>query len=262
MQPLHVHFLPTLIPESNLTGGVAVIIDILRASSTIVTALHHGADCVIPCGTPEAARKIRAASNGRDVLLGGERGGVLIDGFDCGNSPAEYSEDRVSGRTIAFTTTNGTNALLQSSEASTILIGSFLNQQAVVDRLLADHSPIHLVCAGTNGEVAGEDVLFAGAIISALFYACESSDSQQTRWILNDSGQIALGFWLESVGNTTFRLKIRRSIESILRDSKGGRNLQDLGFDHDILLCSLKDSCHLVPILNRETNSLVKSTDM
>ena len=144
MQPLNVHFLPAMMNTANLAGGTVVIIDILRASSTIITALHNGAKRVIPCGTPEEARQIREQSHADDVLLGGERGGVLIEGFDCGNSPAEYAPGRVAGKTIAFTTTNGTQALLKSAAAETILIGAFVNRRAVAERLHDDQRPVHL----------------------------------------------------------------------------------------------------------------------
>ncbi|NJN83930.1 MAG: 2-phosphosulfolactate phosphatase, partial [Caldilineaceae bacterium] len=163
-QLLNVHLLPSLMEASSLQGSTAVIIDILRASSTMITALDHGALQVIPCGTPDAARRVRDELGADAVLLGGERGGVRIEGFDCGNSPLEYPASRVAGKTIAFTTTNGTHALLQAAAANQILIGAFMNRTAVVDRLHAEHLPIHLICAGTDGEITGEDVLFAGAI--------------------------------------------------------------------------------------------------
>ena len=151
LQPLNVHFLPALMNTANLAGGTVVIIDILRASSTIITALHNGAKRVIPCGTSDEARKIREPSQADAVLLGGERGGVLIEGFDCGNSPTEYAPHRVAGKTIAFTTTNGTQALLKSAAAETILIGAFINRQAVVDRRRCPRRSLR----GTRGDRSG-----------------------------------------------------------------------------------------------------------
>lgn len=219
-----------------------MIIDILRASSTITTALRNGASCVIPCGSPDEAKKIRDAAPINSVLLGGERGGVLIEGFDCGNSPTEYPASRVSGKTIAFTTTNGTKALLKSAAAETILIGAFLNRQALVDRLHADQRAVHLVCAGTDGEITGEDVLFAGAVIETLLVL------QNDRWELNDSARIARAFWLQSVSAENHEA-LSAGIESAMRQTHGGRNLIGLGYDNDIRLCSAVDSIGVVPVL-------------
>jgi 2-phosphosulfolactate phosphatase len=242
LQSLSVHFLPALMHAESLSGGTAVIIDILRASSTITTALHHGASCVIPCGSQDEAREIRDESAAGSVLLGGERGGVLIEGFDCGNSPTEYPASRVAGKTIAFTTTNGTKALLKSAAAETILIGAFVNRQALAERLRADQRAVYLVCAGTDGEITGEDVLFAGAVVESLLA------SQQDRWGLNDSARIAQTFWQQSVSGET-REALSVGIESAMRQTHGGRNLIDLGYDNDIKLCSAVDSIALVPVL-------------
>ena len=259
MQPLNVHFLPALMNPANLEGGTVVIIDILRASSTIITALHNGAIRVIPCGTPNEARKIREQSPAEAVLLGGERGGVLIEGFDCGNSPTEYAPGRVAGKTIAFTTTNGTQALLKSAAAETILIGAFINRQAVVDRLHADHRPVHLVCAGTDGEITGEDVLFAGAVVEALQHMDAENHSIAQRWLRNDCARIAQSFWRQSVGDTSIAGdagNLSARIESAMRVTNGGRNLCDLGYDNDIRLCSMVDCFGHVPMLNRASGDL------
>lgn len=259
LQPLNVHFLPALMNTSNLAGGTVVIIDILRASSTMITALQNGAKRVIPCGTPDEARLIFEKSNAESVLLGGERGGILIEGFDCGNSPTEYPPGRVAGKTIAFTTTNGTQALLKSASAETILIGAFVNRQAVVDRLRNDRRPVHLVCAGTDGEITGEDVLFAGAVVEALIQTEADTHSTANRWTLNDCARIAQGFWRQSVGddsNSVGAGKPSAKIESAMRLTHGGRNLCDLGYDNDIRLCSVVDSIQRVPMLNRATGDL------
>lgn len=242
MTSLSVHFLPALMPAESLAGGTAVIIDILRASSTITTALLNGANCVIPCGSPDEARRIRQVSPINSVLLGGERGGVLIEGFDCGNSPTEYPSSRVSGKTIAFTTTNGTKALLKSAAAETILIGAFVNRQAVIDRLQADQQAVDLVCAGTDGEITGEDVLFAGAAVDSLLAM------QNERWELNDSATIARAFWQHSVRDENHE-SLSSQIESAMRQTHGGRNLIGLGYDNDIRLCSAIDSIGVVPVL-------------
>ena len=259
MQSLYVHFLPALIEESSLIGSIAVIIDVLRASSTIVTALHNGAKSVIPCGTPEAAKKIRTESSSCDVLLGGERGGVVIEGFDCGNSPTEYAAARVAGKTIAFTTTNGTRALLKAAAAETILIGAFVNRKSLIDRLNNDRRPIHLVCAGTDGAITGEDVLFAGAVVDALTQSDPAGAGEPSRWNPNDCARISQAFWQHSVGAdaaSDHKEGLSARIEAAMRETRGGLNLRELKYDDDILLCSEVDVVRRVPELNRRSGAL------
>lgn len=238
---LNVYLLPELCAPESLAGGTAVVIDILRASTTICHALAAGAAKVIPCLTVEEAR--RCKSQDEATLLGGERRGVKIEGFDLDNSPLAYTRDVVAGKTIAFTTTNGTKALHRCTQAEEILIGSFANLTAVV-RQLANHSnPVHLVCAGTNGVITGEDVLFAGAVVSQL-------QAQTTEFRLdNDSARIAFDFWISN-SNTEQRFR------QAMIDSQGGRNLQQLGLTHDIEQASERDLFDFVPVWNQSSNTI------
>jgi 2-phosphosulfolactate phosphatase len=270
-QLLHVHLLPTLIETESMKDGTAVIIDILRASSTIITALDNGALRVVPCGTPEEAVQLKHGSAPGSVLLGGERGGVRIAGFDLGNSPAEYPPDVMTGRTVAFTTTNGTRALLKASSAKQILVAAFLNRNAVVDRLNRDYLPTHLICAGTDGVVTGEDVLFAGAIVDGLQQRSSQDDFKDQRWILNDSATIALGFWRQATSMNQPNMadgteaeqapcKIQHlsdSIHRVLLETRGGQNLKSLGYDSDIRLCSQLDTIAVIPRYDRLEHGLV-----
>jgi|GEM_PF-4138673 len=146
-QTVRIYPLPANIEPGDLAGGVAVVIDVLRASTTIIVALANGAARVIPCGLVDTARSLAAEDETGNTLTGGERGGVKIEGFDLDNSPASYTRERVAGRSIAFTTTNGTAALLRTQEAARVLIGALVNRQAIVDALRAEGRPIHLVCA-------------------------------------------------------------------------------------------------------------------
>lgn len=263
---LHVHLLPSLIEADALNGGTAVIIDILRASSTMITALQNGARQVIPCGTTDEAFRMREQSPDESVILGGERGGVKIPGFDYGNSPAEYSAAAVAGRTVVFTTTNGTKAILKASPAATILIGAFLNRAAIAGRLLQEQRDTHLICAGTDGIVTGEDVLFAGAVVDALIEnkAPESPDRISPGWVLNDSAVIAWSLWRKKVadvaqgGNSSVdqNSSIGERLASAMRDTQGGRNLVSLGYESDIKLCSQLDQFRIIPRLDRRQNSL------
>ena len=161
-----VHLLPSLIPSGALRGGVAVVIDVLRASTTIVHALAHGCEAVIPCAEVDEARRVAAGLPPGRAILRGERQGVPIPGFDLGNSPGEYTEEACRGKTLVMTTTNGTRALLASLEAETVLVGAFVNFAATVQRLIHEARPVHIVCAGTEGRISYEDSLLAGAFAS------------------------------------------------------------------------------------------------
>ncbi|MFN9721298.1 MAG: 2-phosphosulfolactate phosphatase [Planctomycetota bacterium] len=239
---LQIHFLPSLLDSKQLAGATAVIIDVLRASSTIITALANGATAVAPCSNPEEARAIREQRPAGTTLLGGERGGVRIDGFDYGNSPAEYSRERVADKLLSFTTTNGTRALLSSRNAQTILIGAFLNRAAIISRLKSESSAIHLVCAGTDGVITGEDVLFAGAVVDDL-----AGDSNAD-WILNDSAEIGRQFWRSTVSRLpNAQGTADQRIEAVLRTTRGGRNLCDLHYNSDIALCSRNNVFNVIP---------------
>ncbi len=173
---LFVSLLPSLLDASRLAGGSAVVIDVLRASTTVCAALHAGAARVVPFASVDDARRfadrLAQTSGGREPsespLLGGERHGVKIDGFDLGNSPLEYTKQKVSGRTVVFTTTNGTRALLAAGAADRIYMGAFANLNPLCDQLAKDPGNIHLICAGTDGQVTLEDAYAAGEIALTL----------------------------------------------------------------------------------------------
>jgi 2-phosphosulfolactate phosphatase len=165
----------------DLGGTACVVFDVLRATSTFVAALANGASAIIPVSEIPEAMDLRKKRP--DVLLGGERNGVKIrtaEGeFDFGNSPREYTPEKVRGRTIVSTTTNGTRALRACAHAKTVLAGSFLNLSATANFLRDQNfKNILLVCAGTRENTALEDVLAAGAL-GEILDAAELSDSAQ-----------------------------------------------------------------------------------
>lgn len=263
-QALHVHFLPTSLDPETLCGGTAVIVDILRASSTMITALRNRATRVIPCATPEEATLIRQRAAPGTVVSGGERGGVKIAGFDFGNSPAEYSSAAIGGRTLAFTTTNGTKALLTALAAREILIGAFLNRQAVIEYLIREDSGTHLICAGTDGIITGEDVLFAGSVVDGLLTSADESPCD--KWTLNDGAHIARGYWRQCTSDATADSSARiekallsARIDEAMRHSRGGLNLLSLGYQSDITLCSQLDTTDVIPRYHREDGSLLSA---
>lgn len=235
---IDVYLLPALVEPPALAGKTVVVIDVLRATTTIVHALAAGATQVIPCLEIDEAKKA-AAELASPIVLGGERGGLPIAGFDLGNSPAEYTHERVAGKTVVFTTTNGTRAMKRCHAAARVLVGAFVNFSAVC-RELINLEQIALVCAGTDGHVTREDTLFAGAIVDDL--------TRSKKWQLNDQAHLCADAWHAAV-----RLLTDRPLGMMLRDSRGGRNLIETGQENDIDLAAQMDKFDLVPELNLTT---------
>lgn len=222
-------------PEHSAAGAQAVIVDLLRASTTICAALHAGARSVRPVLEPDEVIAISKTIEARQRILGGERRGVLIPGFDLGNSPSEYTPARVGGREVIFTTTNGTRAIFAAASAGAdrIVVGCFANLSALVASLVADGRPVHILCAGTKGEVSMEDVLCAGAIVSQLVaagFAHHSDDQSRIAERLYESAAVE-----------------REGVLRVLRASRGGRNLIEIGLDADVRDCADVDRWPVVP---------------
>lgn len=230
--------LPELVSLDSVRGKTVVVIDVLRASTTITAALAAGARAIVPCLEVEEARRV-AVERGDSVLKGGERGGLTIDGFEFGNSPSEYTTERVSGKTIVFTTTNGTKAMQRCREADAVLIGSFVNLAAVC-RVLAERRGIVLLCAGTCGEITAEDVLFAGAVVDLL------STAEQTEFELNDQARLARDAW------RTGHHATKSALVDSLRQTQGGRNLASIGLSGDIEAAANVDAFDIVPQLDTQ----------
>lgn len=229
-----VHLLPALAPGGGLDGATAVVIDVLRATTTMVHALAAGCAAVRPCAELDEARQLANSMRAGKVLLGGERGGVKPEGFDLGNSPLEYTPRNCKGTTLVMTTTNGTRALLRASEAARVLIGAFVNYSAICEQLRLDGRPVHIICAGGEGEVAMEDTLLAGAFVDFLCEVCEVR--------LNDSARLAWDCF-ENHG---------RVLEGALEISHGGAVLRRLGYDEDIKAAARVDQFAIVPELRRD----------
>ncbi len=245
IRDVKVHLLPVLFEPEDVRGGIAVIIDVLRASTTITHALANGASCVVPCGEVDEALQLAQARPAGSVLLGGEREGLLIDGFHLDNNPFAYGSDVVRGNTIIFTTSNGTRALLRAAQADRVLIGSFVNLQAVVNVLLADQRSVHLVCAGTKGKITVEDSLCAGAIVDRLLAASCAEESQWT----DDQLRLALDLYRQES-------RTPASFRNAMRSGYGGRNCLRLGFADQIDRAATSDLFSIVPEYNSSTRSI------
>lgn len=214
-----------------VAGAAAVVLDVVRASTTIVTALANGARAVVPVATPEEARARGRVWADGPVLVGGERGGHPPPGFDCGNSPAEYSPERVAGRTVLFTTTNGTRALLAVQGARRVAVGGFVNAAAVVRWAAAEADDVVLVCAGERGRFCLEDAVCAGLLAARL----------AARWPapVTDSARAALALWERYGGD----------LAAMLRDAAWAQALAAQGQGGDLMPCVTLDVYDLVPVV-------------
>ncbi len=247
---LFTHLLPAHFSTDQLCGHVAVVIDILRASSTITTALANGAETVIPCEKVEQAFQLREQLTSTQTILGGERGGVLIDGFDYGNSPGDYSAEHVAGKTVLFTTTNGTRAIHRCRESNSVLIGSFLNLSAITETLSQCREPIDLVCAGTDGAITLEDCLYAAAVAKRLIAHHQLQDQDY-----DDTTRLCLALYDQLV--SADKKDVPSQILAAFEKSQGGRNLLQLGMQADLSLCAQLDTLDVVANWDRETNRII-----
>lgn len=235
---LSVALLPQLLPIDWSRGqSVAIVIDTLRFTSTACVALAAGAKAITVVSEIGLARE--AAAQG-EAFLCGERHCVRIEGFHFGNSPAEYTVQVVQGRELVFSTTNGTVAVEAARAANRILLGSLLNRASLCDWLLhhlqTDNSHVWLVCSGTDGQVALEDVLTAGAIIDRLL-------GQSDDWQLaNDASWLALSAWREVDAEQNSAALIER-----LQRGGGGQNLIEAGFQDDLHAVAQLDTLNVVP---------------
>ncbi len=242
-QSVFVHWLPVMFAPEELRGGIAVVIDVLRASTTITKALSAGACAVVPCASLEEAQTRAANLPFGSCLLGGERAGVKIAGFDLGNSPLEYTPDMVGDKTVVFTTTNGTKALKRCEFAERIVIGSFVNLAAVAKAVVESHLPVHLVCAGTDGEMSAEDILCAGGLVAELV-----PDRGEKILTQSDAVRLAYEIYLAS--------SEEGPLLSAIRNSAGGRNLRKLDYDADIQFAANRNRFALVPEYHRDTEQI------
>jgi 2-phosphosulfolactate phosphatase len=224
---------PTVInipPAEELQGKAAVAIDVLRATSTIITALANGADTVVPVLTPEEAFQVVRDNPERRFILGGERKSVLIPGFHYGNSPLEYTQSRVEGLPVLFTTTNGTRAIRRAAAASPVYIAALLNAPAVARELTALGQDVAICCAGTHDQFSLEDAACAGAILHYMSGPGSHLD-------LNDMGYVCREIFRRYDGR----------MADLIHQSEHGQNLAKLGLHEDLLFCAQVGTSTLLP---------------
>ncbi len=223
---------PLLLKEYDLKGKVVVVIDVLRATSTICAALANGAKSIIPVLSVEEAHSYKAKGH----LVGAERNGEKVEGFDFGNSPREYSREKVGGKNVVLTTTNGTRCIRMSLEADEILVGSFLNLSVLSSYLIDQKKDVILFCAGWKDKVNLEDSLFAGAVLRALGTSTKLG---------NDAAEMMVALYD----------CMKDNLRAYLDHASHAKRFKRLGIEEDIDYCLSIDKMPVLPVL--EGNRLV-----
>lgn len=235
MNELDVFFSVQTFQEEELRGKDVVVVDVLRASSTIVTALANGARSVIPVADMAEASRIAQSVDSDNVLLCGEKNGIKIDGYDLGNSPLEYTPEVVEGKSLIFNTTNGTRAIKKSAAGASVRVASFLNLSTVTESLRESDNEIVIVCSGWKGRMSLEDLLLAGNLIHAL---SGGKLSEKAR----DGAKVAFALFE----------KFGKNLESVILNSNHATRLKEIGYgevDEDIRYCCQRDTLRVLPIL-------------
>jgi len=230
---IEVCYTPDLIHQFNLKGKVVVVIDVLRATSCMVAGLNSGVAKIHPVASIEECLELGK----QGYKMAGERGGKKVDACDMGNSPFEYMDPKLKSEKVATTTTNGTKAIKLSADADEVIIGAFLNLQAVVDKLNALNKDVVLFCAGWKGRYNLEDSLFAGAVCEGLIKTANISD---------DATLSALYLYRS----------MAHDLHYFISRSNHAARLSNFGIMKDIEYCSRTNEFSGVPYLNTD-NELV-----
>ncbi len=223
-----------------LKEAAVLVIDVLRASTTIVTALANGCAGVVPVADPDEARRRAGALAPSTALTAGERRGEPIDGFDLGNSPVDCTAERVRGRLIVFTTSNGTRALLAARSAAVVGVAALVNLRASVAWAAACGRDIVLLCAGERGAVSLEDHVCAGLLADRL--RSDGAPATLTA-TAEEAVRVARGY-----GDAVGRLA---------EDSPWARHLARTGRGHDVAACLVLDATSLVPVYLPDVGTVV-----
>jgi 2-phosphosulfolactate phosphatase len=232
MIKVEVSFSPELFPVYFQSQDcVVVVIDVFRATSAICTAFEYGAQRIIPVSSIEEALEYKK----KGFLVGAERGGEVVEGFDFGNSPFSYMNETVRGKDIVLTTTNGTRALNIAKPAKRIVVGSFLNLTGLCNYLIEQQKDVLLLCAGWKGRFNLEDTLFAGAVVQQLVQHSAFSDLADSAIAAQELYECALP-----------------DVEQFLRNSSHRKRLAKLDLEKDINYCLQLDTTDIVPILVNE----------
>lgn len=226
---------PDLMHLYPVQDHTVVVVDILRATSCMTTAFAHDIESITPFAQLPECLALKAEG----YLTAGERDGKKVEGFDLGNSPFEYMDPLLKGKKIAFTTTNGTQAIARSIGARAIVIGSFLNLSAVVNYLKQVSTDVLIVCSGWKGKVNLEDTVFAGALVENLKNDFDSAC---------DAPVMAQRLYGQA----------RHNMKEFLKESSHIKRLQRLNVQRDIDFCLTEDQYDLVPLICESRIMVVK----
>jgi 2-phosphosulfolactate phosphatase len=236
MPIVDVAVLPGLVPMP--IDGVAVVFDVLRATTTMAALLDAGASGIRAVGEIVRARELKNADPG--LLLAGERGGVPPAGFDMGNSPVRIDHLVLAGRVVVMTTTNGTKAVERASAARACLMGSLINLDALAERLRDFGQDVVLICSGTDGGRSDEDELAAGMLVERL-----------RGWSATEAAEDAADRATGSVG-------VSGGIAAAVGRSWHARRLVEMGYGEDVTFCSRLSITRTVPTLDAVSGLIVK----
>lgn len=227
---IDVCFSPDLIDSYELEGKIVVIVDILRATSCMVSGFANGVKGIIPVATLDECKQYQKDG----FICAAEREGKQVDGFELDNSPFSYMNEKLKGKTICATTTNGTLAISKSMNAEKVIVGAFLNLSAIA--IYLEHQPNDVIvhCAGWKGKVNMEDSLFAGALIEKLIHS----------HALNcDAPYMAL----------TYYQGVKNELLSTVQNSAHAKRLSKIGINKDIEFCLEIDRFNVIPVLMGKT---------
>lgn len=223
------YFTTAEVDPQSLASAVVVVVDVIRATTTMTEALANGARAIYPTASTEDAVRLAQSFGREDTLLCGERKGMKIEGFDLGNSPREFTAEAVAGKRLVMSTTNGTRALVAGTEGERLLVCALTNLQAVADALAAAEA-VAILCAGKEDEFSIEDALCAGALIARVRDAAEEPPR------LNDASRAALVL-ADSL----------HPDRAVLAESAAGGVLADIGLLDDLEICVEVDRHGIVP---------------
>jgi len=229
---IDLYLTPTEAGRAPLDDRQIVIVDVLRSCTSIATALAHRAAKIIPVETVEEATRLAQTLDAKSRLLCGERDGRKVGGFDLGNSPREYTRERVEGATLIFASTNASPLMAGLLEGHEQRLLAYVNVSAVAAAAKADGHDLAIVCAGKNGRFALEDTACAGALVRRIADGAAGV-------ALNDAAEMA----------REYDRAHGHAPEAVLRRSEHGRDLIELGFEEDLAVCAKVDSVPLVPLL-------------
>jgi 2-phosphosulfolactate phosphatase len=224
---------PAEAADSLVRDRAAAVVDVLRASTSVTAAWSRGAERIIPLAEVEEAKVLSATFPRGTALLCGERDGLRIDGFDLGNSPAEFGASVVAGKTLFFVSSNGTRLMARQDGARERIVASFINLSAAADHLTASGADVAVLCAGRFGRFSLEDFVCGGALVSEVMARAASAET-------NDAALAARRLW-EDV--------YRGRVLDLFHDSTHGRYLASLGFEEDLTFSATLDTVPNVPVV-------------